>query len=208
MIYYLYTWLVRHNIIAPCNPFLLHMYFICFSLYLSGNLYNLLVSSFGIGFTWILGEAWRGSSSLRTWGTSMGRTCPYVTYAWRHQHFNSPTKKTLLLGDLGDLFVPHIPHAAKHNQHTPSGPTWRVGPRPRHAGPSPTPELPRHGGSRPRPRREASLPCSPKGFVTSKCDLHPTSETCNMRGASLSIKGTLSLLIKDRTSPSPHLMGL
>lgn len=54
--------------------------------------------------------------------------CPYVTYAWRHQYFNSPTKKTFLLGDLENLFILHILHITKHNQYTPSGPIWRVGP--------------------------------------------------------------------------------
>ena len=160
MIYYLYAWLVHHNLIASCNPLLLHMYFICFFLFiLSGNLYNLLMSPLAsTSHAYLM----RFDAAPLPWGLGglvwIGH-CTYVTYVWRQQHFNSPTKKTLLLGDLGDLLVLHIPHAAKHNQHTSSGPTWHVGPRPRHAGPSPTPKLPRHGGSRPRPRREASLPC-------------------------------------------------
>ena len=160
----LYTWLLRHNFIAPCNASICTSYAFISLAGTYATLSYLLLAP-----TCISDEPWRGSSSLRTWGTNMGRTCPYVTYAWRHQLFKSPTKKNLLLGDLGDLLVLDILHAAKHNQHTPSGPTWRVGPRPRHAGPSPTPELPRHGESRPRPRREASLPCLPKAFMTSKC---------------------------------------
>lgn len=73
-----------------------------------GTLYYLLVSPFGTNMACLFSETCRGSSSLRTWGTIWVGSLPFVTCTWRHQNFNSSTKKTLLLEDLGDLFILHI----------------------------------------------------------------------------------------------------